>query len=415
MIRIGIRCDAGPVTGVGHLMRCLALADELAARGAAVHLLADVGGLPWAVDRIGAHDLEWGPAPAGPAELVAAVRRLGLDAVVLDSYTLDPGTGVALRAAGVPVLALIDGEPRGAVADVYVDQNLDAELATPALPPGAVRLAGLRYCLLGSAVRRLRPERPRPAGERAVPRVLCFFGGTDAFGAAPTVARLLLGTGAPLDATVVGATERIRGQLRELAPGAGQRLTVIEPTDELAPLMAAADLVVAASGTSAWELLCLGAPAALVWVVDNQRLGYDRLVRRELVAGLGRLADLAADPAGLPAPAGEEAEASRPAAGDAAEASGPAAGEEAEASRPAAGDAAGAAGRATEQLRLLLTDPDRRTRLGARAWAAVDGRGVRRVADELLARAAAPDRTGRPDRGPGGDRATEDRADRLVR
>jgi spore coat polysaccharide biosynthesis predicted glycosyltransferase SpsG len=340
-VRIGIRCDAGAQTGVGHLVRCVALAEELVGRGASVQFLSDLGDLPWAEQQLVGRGLPSHPAPGDAAGLVAESDRLQLDAVVLDSYLLTPDHGASLRASGRRVLALVDGDLLGQQADIYVDQNLDAELLRPTLPAGAVRLAGLDYALLRSAVRGLRPAAPRTAEPGRTPRVVCFFGGTDAYRAAPVLSRLLVRTGAPFDAVVVGADESLRAELLAVTPAPGQQLDVIAPTDELPKLLADADLAVSASGTSTWELLCLGLPAALVWVVENQIIGYGRTVERGLAAGVGHLPSLA-DPASVEA------------------------------------------GEAVTVLRDLLTDAPGRAALAARAWAAVDGRGVARVADALL-------------------------------
>ena len=340
-MRVGIRCDAGGRTGVGHLIRCVALAEELVGRGLDVHFLSDLGGFAWAEQQLVSRGLPWHPAPDDPDGLVAAARRLELDAVVLDSYLLSPAYGLSLRADGRTVLAIVDGELLGQQADIYVDQNLDAELQSPPLPEGAVRLAGLPYSLLRSAVRDLRPPAPPVAGPGRTPRVVCFFGGTDAYRAAPVLAALLIRTGAAFDAVVIGADDSLRDELHALTPGPGQRLEVLPPTDALPKLLADADLAVSASGTSTWELLCLGLPAALVWVVDNQIIGYGRAVERGLAAGVGHLPSLR-DP----------------------------------------GSAESLT--AVTVLRDLLTDAPARSALAARAWSAVDGRGVARVAGALI-------------------------------
>ncbi|GAA2891912.1 hypothetical protein GCM10010517_56320 [Streptosporangium fragile] len=316
--RVGVRCDAGPLIGVGHLIRCVALAEELALRGVAVTFLGDLGGLTWAAAQLAGRGLPLLAAEAAPDGLVAQALALGLDAVVLDSYTLAPGTGAALRAAGLRVLAVVDGDPRGQAADLYVDQNLGAEERGVPLPEGAVRLAGACYVLLRDAVRRLRAA---PGAE--VPRVLCFFGGTDAAGMAHRWADALAETAVPFSATLVSP--------RPLPARPG--IAVIPPTDELPELMAGADLVITAAGSSCWELLYLGVPAALVWVAENQLIGYEALVGRELVAGLGP------------------------------------------------GDSAA---EAVPLLRELLTRPALRARYAARGRGLVDGRGRERVAGALL-------------------------------
>ncbi|NUR73458.1 MAG: spore coat protein [Hamadaea sp.] len=337
--RIGIRCDAGPTTGVGHLVRGIALAEELTARGVQVVFLGDVGGVGWAERELRDRDLPLLPGPDTPADLVAAARELRLSGLVVDSYTLDPHCAGAVRAFGVPVLAIVDGDTRGQEPDLFLDQNLDAELAD--VPTSVPRLAGLKYVLLRDSVRRLRPEHPKTVHEGR-PKLLAFFGGTDAFGAGPVITRLVLATGEPVDATVVAGSEQLRKELEQLRPGPGQELRVIDPTDRLPEHIAAADVVVSASGTSTWELLCLGAAAAMVWVVDNQWLGYERVMARGLTAGIGLLGDLA------------------------------------DASSPAAESA-------VVTLRELLSNPLVRTELSTRAMAVVDGRGRERVADAFLA------------------------------
>jgi len=138
----------------------------------------------------------------------------------------------------------------------------------------------------------------------------------------------------------VAGRPELRSELAAVSAGPGQSIAVIEPTDDLPALIAGADVVVSASGTSTWELLCLGAAAAMVWVADNQQLGYDRVVAHGLAVGLGRLDDLAAGGA--------------------------------------------ASGFAVGELRALLGRQDLRARLSARAWSAVDGRGRERVADAAL-------------------------------
>ncbi|GAA1638653.1 PseG/SpsG family protein [Catellatospora bangladeshensis] len=341
-VRVGLRCDAGATRGVGHLVRCVALAEELAGRGVRPVFLGDTGGLPWAEEQLARRGFARVPGPDTPDGAVAAVKEHGLAAMVLDSYTLDPACAGALRERGVPVLAVVDGDLRGQDADLYLDQNLDAELAAPPLPPDAVRLAGLRYVLLRDDVLRLRPRAPVRHPGAARPKVLAFFGGTDAFSAAPPLCRLVLGTGLPLELTVVAGTPALHRQLLSLPVGADQAMHVLAPTDRLPTLVAQADLVVSASGTSTWELLCLGAAAALVWVVDNQELGYERVVARGLSAGLGHLSDLT-DPDGSHAVA------------------------------------------ARDTLRRLLSSPNARAAASARALGAVDGLGRARVADELLA------------------------------
>ncbi|MGW1343382.1 PseG/SpsG family protein [Kribbella sp. NPDC002412] len=338
MERVGVRCDVGPGRGIGHVMRCLALAEELLRRGHEVVFVCDAHTVPWAEAQIAARGIAVEPAVWTPAEHIDLIARLRLDAVVLDSYDLDAAVYPAVRATGVPTLAIVDGDFRGADADVLVDQNLAAELDRPRLPANSTRLAGLAYVMIRDEIRALRPLEPPAPRPVAVPKVFAFFGGTDAFGAGPYVVQALAATGVPFEATVVAPRPELADQIAAVELGPQQGVDVIGPTDQLAAAVREADLTISASGTSTWELLCLGATAGLVCVVDNQVMGYERAVATGTAAGVGVLSDLKADPSA-----------------------------------------------AAAVLKRLLTDPAERTRLAAAGWELVDGNGRARVADALLA------------------------------
>ena len=336
-LHVGLRCDGGAELGVGHVIRCLALADELLARGAAVTLIGDVGGVAWVEEQIRQRGLDHVQAPGDAEGLTALATRLRLDAMVLDGYHLDPQCGTSLRATGVVVLAISDG-PFGAEqeADIVLDQNLGAT-ADPARS-GTV-LAGLDFVLFRDQVltHRRSPESLDCAG--SPPRVLTVFGGTDPYAAGPVVVPLLLATGLPVHVVAVAARPEIAEQMRALPTGSGQTIEVVSPVEDLAALAVTCDLAVTAAGSSVWEFLCLGVPAALICVTDNQAVGYDAVSAEGVAVPVGRLAALRDDPQ----------------------------------ARDASVDA----------LRRLLDDPAARQTLAERGQRLVDGRGRQRVADAL--------------------------------
>ncbi|MDE9366986.1 hypothetical protein PZ938_15325 [Luteipulveratus sp. YIM 133132] len=329
-----LRCDAHPSFGVGHLVRCLALAQELLARGSRVTLLGGLGGIAW-LERLVADSAVPVIPPADEIGSVCAqVVDLGADAVVLDGYHLQPALGEALREAGVTVLAMVDGE-FGAVqeADVYIDQNLGAVPHTGG-PDGSLALAGVEYAMFRDSVLDRRRTGTVPA--HRPPRVLAVFGGTDPYDAARTVVPQVLDLGEPVELTVVAAREEVRTALAALPTGPGQTVHAIEPVADLAALAVEQDLAISASGSSVWELLCLGVPTAVVCVADNQRLGYEMTVAEGVVVPVGVLDDLRAQ------------------------------------------------GSVPPGVRRLLTDTDHRADLARRGRALVDGDGRARVSTALL-------------------------------
>ncbi|GAA2742828.1 hypothetical protein GCM10009868_14300 [Terrabacter aerolatus] len=281
---------------------------------------------------LGRHD-----APSDPDELAALAARLGLDVMVLDGYLLDPRCGSALRAAGVTVLAVSDG-PFGAEqeADLVLDQNLGA-VADPAR--SGVALTGLGFVLFRDQVLRRRRTPETPASPGSPTRVLTVFGGTDPYAAGPVVVPLLLATGLPVHVVAVAARAEIAERLRALDTGPGQSLEVVPPVEDLAALAVTCDLAVTAAGSSVWEFLCLGVPAALVCVTDNQAVGYDAVAAEGVAVPVGVLSALRDDPA--------------------------------------------ARSTAVEALHRLVEDPAARLELTDRGQRLVDGRGRQRVADAI--------------------------------
>ena len=337
VVSVVIWCDLAPEIGVGHLMRCIALAEEIVARGESVVFLVDAPAVPFAAAQLDVRGFPAVPPPATLDEQLAEIDRHDPLAVVVDSYRLPPEVYAALRARH-RTLAFVDGEIGGREADLYLDQNIGAESDDRTLADGAERLAGLRYALMREGVLQHRPGSPDDHVDSEPPKVLAFFGGTDAYGAAPLLVPALVATGEAFRLSVVAATDERRAALAAIEPGPGQEIHVIAPTDRIAELVGEADLVVSAAGTSSWELLCLGAAVAFVCVADNQAEAYDRIAAQGLGYPLGLLGV-------VPERAGE----------------------------------------VTATLRAALADAEGRRRMRRAGWELVDGRGRSRVADRLLA------------------------------
>lgn len=336
---VAMVCDAGPDVGIGHVMRCLALGEELVARGVRVVMVADLDRVPWAAEQVRRRGIEiTSPGPGDVGDVRGVLARLEPSSVVVDSYLLPAAVYADLRERW-PLLALTDGDPSGRVADLYLDQNLGAEASAWVIPEGSRHLGGLDYAQQRREIVRQRPSAPKAAADEHTPlRVLAFFGGTDAFGVSPRVVRLVARAGLAVELTAIAATAELAEEIAGITPAPGQAIHVIGPTDTLAELVADSDVVLSAAGTAAWELFCLGAAVGFVCVADNQQDAYVRMDQDQLAVGIATLAELDGDSAA-----------------------------------------------AVARMRDLLGDVRLRERLRAACWAMVDGRGPARVADALLA------------------------------
>ncbi|WP_203231104.1 bifunctional UDP-2,4-diacetamido-2,4,6-trideoxy-beta-L-altropyranose hydrolase/GNAT family N-acetyltransferase [Nocardioides caldifontis] len=282
-LEVLLHADGGPSIGAGHVVRCLALAEELHARGHGATLVGHVEGalLREGLRATGTQHVPLSrDEPPGPA-LARLAEERGADVVHVDRY--DVGELVEALEGGPLLTTTYDGPHGVRAAHLSFDPTLGAEHDPP--PHKGPALRGVRFAPLRRGVTARRGEPRDATGDRL--RVLVVMGGTDARGLLPRVLELLGASGHPLDVVAVDPTAT--GPV--VTDHGSARVTRVPPDPDIAALLAGRDLVVSAAGTSVLELLCLGVPAALVQVVENQRTGYDRVLSAGAAFGLGDLGD----------------------------------------------------------------------------------------------------------------------------
>lgn len=336
-----LRADAGRATGVGHVMRCLAIAQTARSGGDTVAMSGSVDDVPWLSELLAGNGIELVEPATDAQDLLLLGARKKCDAIVVDHYLL---TG-DLSGSPIPVASMVDGDFGARPADLLVDPgmaalNSDATLRGP-------RYAPVRDSV--RAARRRRAERtaadPTPWTRRPA-RILLVLGGTDPLGLTRLLADALRDL--PVRATVTAVLApgqepsyedlAVNWQTAKGPAGAGRSegLRLVAPGPHLPELVADTDVVVSAAGTTTHELCHIGVPSALICVAENQRRGYDALVASKGAVGLGDAADVSADPSSV-----------------------------------------------TAAVAALLGDPDRYQRMSVTASRLVDGQGGQRILDAL--------------------------------
>ncbi len=299
-MHIVFRADASLQMGTGHVMRCLTLADALRERGASCtfvcrphpgHLLALVaqrghqalalpelqeGAQPNHNGTAHGHWLGTDLATDAQDTQQALRTRTGgqpVDWLVVDHYALDARWEEALSPQAQRIMAIDDLADRPHTCDLLLDQNWYGDTNDARydllISLSTKRLLGPRYALLNSAYAQLRALLPQRDG--IVRRVLVFFGGSDPANLTASVIKammvpdmqelaldVVIGVNHP-DPTSIAALvdERPDTVLHQNLPS-------------LAGLMARADLMIGAGGSTTWERMSLGLPSLVIGVADNQ-------------------------------------------------------------------------------------------------------------------------------------------------
>lgn len=316
MTTVAFRVDAGDRIGLGHVMRCLALADALRARGVQTAFVCaalpeKTAGLLRAhghavLPLAGAGEESCGEpgaeldAAAQRADATATQRALAaiapLDWIVVDHYRLgiDWERGAARFARRVAVID--DNAGRAHDGDLLIDHNVSATWAQydGLLPARSLRLLGPRFALLRGPFARAKDAPPRPRA--GVERLLVAFGGADPTGETEKALQALaLPSLSALDVdVVVGAANPRLAAIRALAQARG-RARVHLDAERMDELMEAADLAIGAAGVSTLERCAKGLPAVLIAVADNQVPVAQTLAQRGAAIYLGMSRDVSAN------------------------------------------------------------------------------------------------------------------------
>lgn len=286
---IAIRADANEHIGSGHIVRSLAVAEELRSLGEeAVFIVSD----PSPVDMIRmagfSHVLLETERPRTEEEagaVIRAIERLGAGSLLVDAYFPTEAYFNRLRpAAGTAYMD--DFGQRAYPVDILINCNVYADAAAYKnlyACSGTRLLLGPRYAPLRKEFRR----RELPEIRRKLGRILITTGSSDPYGSSFALCRRILEDARFKDILAYAAAGRFYRNthlLRELS-GRYPHLTVCENKASLSRLMTECDAAVSACGTTLYELCACGTPAVIFSFADNQ------ILMREAFGNKGAMLD----------------------------------------------------------------------------------------------------------------------------
>lgn len=265
--------------------------DWLAGRGFAVHRLA-AAVAPSAMSEADApvHASWLGvPLEQERQEAAAALAAHGpFDWLVVDHYALDTAWERVMRPYAQRILVIDDLADRSHDCELLLDQNLrdDEAIYARKVPEECRLLVGPGYALLRPEFAKARQTLRGRDG--VVRRILVFFGGVDRENLTSTVVKAIARLDRPNIAVdvVIGPSNPRRPEIEQLCAEM-VNVTSHWNVNGMAALLAAADIMLGAAGSITWERACLGLPALVVTVADNQRPIAAAGQRHGILAWLG--------------------------------------------------------------------------------------------------------------------------------
>ena len=301
-----VRVDSSLRIGVGHLMRCLTLANELrregvqvtfACRALAKNMNSLIEGKGFSLhalpnedrrDQVEAIMPDWEQDAAATMEILNGLGTV--DWLIVDHYGLDYRWERKFRSHAHRIMAIDDLANRKHECDLLLDQNFyhDAETRYSGLIPDSTRtMLGPRYALLRSEFEMFR----RQAGVRNGPvkRILIFFGGMDSANVTAKAIHAVRSIAKPdleFD-VVVGGSNPHSAEIEQICRE-DARFHYHCQAENMAELMARADLALGAGGATTWERCYLGLPTITLATAANQISTNQDLAANGICWFLGR-------------------------------------------------------------------------------------------------------------------------------
>ena len=332
-----IRCDGSPELGMGHVVRCLAIAEAVVAQGhpAPAFLMTSSTLGTARVQAAGFQVYPVSAAHLSGSGFVHAVEMSGATTVCVDVRdALSRNDLERLRAEGVRIAVLDDASDRRLAADLAFYPPVPQVAALDWSGFSGEKLVGWEWIPLRSMFADC-----THAALVEPPRLLVSLGATDPHGMTLPVLEVL----AALDVNcqvrvVIGSVCPQRAEIHAALEHLPMPCECLEDVTDMAALMAEAGLAVVAFGMTAYELAACGVPALYLCASEDHAQSAAALVQAGAGFSLGVVDD-------------------------------------------------GSTARLQAALGDVLGNRDMRRAMAARARALIDGRGAQRIAARLTERA----------------------------
>ena len=281
MRKVLFRVDASSEIGLGHLMRCLALAQHLVELDISVTFAVLSSTLPYCrsrsdwVGEVYSIPDEWGAHDGENESLISYINKYQFDWVVLDGYqfTQELRQQLSLSCAKLAV---------------FDDENNSGKLFADLVVNGANQATTIRYeqtaegarLCIGERYRVLRTEFSRAATEPLKNRdcLTVTFGGSDPYDLTIPMLKALDTLNKqsqfdrPLDVNVLtGSAYANLEKLESLLSSLSYEVRHLHDSHSISELFKNSRLVVSAAGGTQFELLACHTPSILLTVAENQK------------------------------------------------------------------------------------------------------------------------------------------------
>ncbi|AOT69330.1 UDP-2,4-diacetamido-2,4,6-trideoxy-beta-L-altropyranose hydrolase [Geosporobacter ferrireducens] len=298
---VGIRADGGQGIGMGHIMRCLALAREFRRKGNTVYFIckAAEGAKKIIEEGFEVLLLDSGEATERDVdfnlgsnllkeayEMVPLIDQKKIAVLIIDTYDVSIEYFSALKTQVKKLVYIDDLKKAVYPVDMIINGNLTSEYMN------YQKDYGDQLLLLGPTYNMIREEfinQKHRKIHKQVRHIMITTGGTDPHHMTSRLLDMILSDNKDLNLTIhliIGSLFRDITDLKKIEEQ-DHRVILHENTARISDIMRLADIGISAGGTTLYELAACGTPTLAFILAENQEFLVGKMDEAGYVISLG--------------------------------------------------------------------------------------------------------------------------------
>jgi UDP-2,4-diacetamido-2,4,6-trideoxy-beta-L-altropyranose hydrolase/UDP-4-amino-4,6-dideoxy-N-acetyl-beta-L-altrosamine N-acetyltransferase len=305
-LRVIFRVDSSFKIGTGHVMRCLTLAEifkennhdveficrknkgnlinKIRLKEFKVHLLDDVE-----IDnKFNKSQIQDSFQAKDADECINIVNKYRVDLLIIDHYLIDNFWETKLKPYCHKLIVIDDLAKRKHVCDILLDQTFGRKEQdySPLIPKDCKLLLGSKYALLRPDFYKWREFSLNRRDPIKLKRLLINVGGFDNDNITSSILQELQICNLPKDVSILVVMSKSSLYIKDIQlslDALPYETEVRFDVENMAELMANADIAIGASGSSSWERCCLGLPTIQIISASNQTFLAKMLEKNNIV------------------------------------------------------------------------------------------------------------------------------------
>lgn len=271
-MNIAFRVDASSNIGIGHLMRCLALSEELIQRDYVCYFLTKIKN-DELIDLMKNNSINYQKVnPTATLNedldfLINFSKGKDIDWVITDHYDLTTQYIQRIKQNNLKVLSIDDTALIHYYSDIVLNQNIGSDKLRFSAERHTKFLLGPKYAMIRNELLKKEQRTERDT----VKKLLIMLGGADKDNFTLKIIESLKSFSKNLEfSVVVGPLNPFYNNIKKYIEEESLNIKLIRSPENIANLYLDSDIAISAGGTTCYELAYFGIPNIIITIADNQ-------------------------------------------------------------------------------------------------------------------------------------------------